>query len=100
MMMMREKARRRQSSGSRPRIEQVKYRIPDNAIAALMILGIAGPDETLSGSIGAPLLEIWAVEAAQARRRGARFSKSDIEAIRYATRDGRRLILRREDSND
>ena len=64
---------------------------PDNADAALLLLGIAAPNPERAG-IGADraqlLLEPWAVQAALRRRRGGnRLTDSERGAIRRCTRD-------------
>jgi hypothetical protein len=68
---------------------------PDNADAALLLLGIAAPNPARA-NIGADreqlLLEPWAVEAALRRRRGGnRLTDSERDAIRRCTRDPDRL---------
>jgi hypothetical protein len=64
---------------------------PDNANAALLILGIACRDPTDYGprdTFERLLLEPWAVQAALSRRRGgSKLDKKDIEDIRRCTRD-------------
>jgi len=64
---------------------------PDNADAALLLLGIAAPNPERAG-IGADraqlLLEPWAVQAALRRRRGGnRLTDSERDAIRRCARD-------------
>jgi hypothetical protein len=64
---------------------------PDNADAALLLLGIAAPNPARA-NIGADreqlLLEPWAVQAALRRRRGGnRLTDSERDAIRRCTRD-------------
>jgi hypothetical protein len=64
---------------------------PDNADAALLLLGIAAPNPERA-DIGADrsqlLLEPWAVQAALRRRRGGnRLTDSERDAIRRCTRD-------------
>jgi hypothetical protein len=64
---------------------------PDNADAALLLLGIAALDPARA-DIGADraqlLLEPWAVQAALRRRRGGnRLTDSERDAIRRCTRD-------------
>ena len=64
---------------------------PDNADAALLLLGIATPNPARA-DIGADraqlLLEPWAVQAALRRRRGGqRLTNSEHDAIRRCTRD-------------
>ena len=64
---------------------------PDNADAALLLLGIAALDPERA-DIGADraqlLLEPWAVQAALGRRRGGnRLTESERDAIRRCTRD-------------
>jgi hypothetical protein len=64
---------------------------PDNADAAVQLLGIAAPNPARA-DIGADraqlLLEPWAVQAALRRRRGAqRLTDSERDEIRRCTRD-------------
>jgi hypothetical protein len=64
---------------------------PDNADAALLLLGIAAPNPERA-DIGADpaqlLLEPWAVQAALRRRRGGnRLTDSERDAIRRCARD-------------
>jgi hypothetical protein len=68
---------------------------PDNADAALLLLGIAAPNPARA-DIGADraqlLLEPWAVQAALRRRRGGnRLTDSERDAIRRCTRDPKSL---------
>src|SRR5260370_38353393 len=68
---------------------------PDNADAALLLLGIAAPNPARA-DIGADraqlLLEPWAVQAALRRRRGGnRLTDSGRDPIRRCTRDPERL---------
>jgi hypothetical protein len=72
-------------------IEQLSSPDPDNADAALLLLGIAAPNPERA-DIGADraqlLLEPWAVQAALRRRRGGnRLTDSERDAIRRCTRD-------------
>jgi Family of unknown function (DUF5681) len=64
---------------------------PDNADAALVLLGIAVPDPAPLGFVAdrAPLLlESWAVQAALARRRGGqRLTEHELGEVRRCTRD-------------
>ncbi len=63
---------------------------PDNADAALVLLGIAAPDQDRAWYSGRTLLllEPWAVQAAMRRRRGGqRLSDRELEEIRRCTRD-------------
>jgi hypothetical protein len=62
---------------------------PDNADAALLLLGIAAPNPADIGADRAQLLlEPWAVQAALRRRRGGnRLTDSERDAIRRCTRD-------------
>jgi hypothetical protein len=63
---------------------------PDNADAALVLLGIAAPDQDRAWYSGRTLLllEPWAVQAALSRRRGGqRLSDSELEEIRRCTRN-------------
>jgi Family of unknown function (DUF5681) len=63
---------------------------PDNADAALQLLGIAAPNPARAG-VGADrrqlLLEPWAVQAALRRRGGQRLTDRDRDEIRRCTRD-------------
>jgi hypothetical protein len=63
---------------------------PDNANAALLILGVACRDERWSagGSYEHLLLEPWAVQSALGRRRGgSRLTEKEISEIKRCTRD-------------
>jgi hypothetical protein len=66
---------------------------PDNADAALVLLGIAAPDPAradpdYSANRAQLLLEPWAVQAALRRRRGGqRLTESEISEVRRCTRD-------------
>jgi Family of unknown function (DUF5681) len=62
---------------------------PDNADAALVLLGVAAPHPVHAKSgRTALLLEPWAVQAALRRRRGGqRLSEEEIEKVRRCTRD-------------
>jgi Family of unknown function (DUF5681) len=63
---------------------------PDNADAALVLLGIAAPDQDRAWYNGRTLLllEPWAVQAAMRRRRGGRrLTDQELEEIRRVTRD-------------
>ena len=64
---------------------------PDNADAALVLLGIAAPNpaHATSGAERAPLLlEPWAVQAALRRRRGGqRLTEKELEKVRRCTRN-------------
>ena len=64
---------------------------PDNADAALVLLGIAAPNpaHANSGAERAPLLlEPWAVQAALRRRRGGqRLTEKELEKVRRCTRN-------------
>jgi hypothetical protein len=76
---------------SRPRIMSQISPDPDNADAALLLLGIATPNPARA-DIGADraqlLLEPWAAQAALGRRRGGqRLTDSERDAIRRCTRD-------------
>jgi hypothetical protein len=73
---------------------------PDNADAALMLLGIAAPNPARA-DIGADraqlLLEPWAVQAALSRRRGGRrLTDGERDATRRCTRDPDSLRWPRE----
>ena len=73
---------------------------PDNADAALLLLGIAALNPARAG-IGADraqlLLEPWAVQAALRRRRGGnRLTDRERDAIRRCTRDPDSLRWPRE----
>ena len=96
MIIKREKARAATLNGPRP---QVTYRIepedPDNADAALKILGIASRNEDVSeGNNDREWLhlETWAVQAALARRRGAvPLNEREIQGITRCTRGAEKL---------
>jgi hypothetical protein len=65
---------------------------PDNADAALVLLGIAAPNPAPRDSPPTDrvqlLLEPWAVQAALRRRRGGqRLTEEDIKEVRRCTRD-------------
>jgi Family of unknown function (DUF5681) len=64
---------------------------PDNADAALVLLGIAAPDPARADfrvERAQLLLEPWAVQAALRRRRGVqRLTKSELSEVRRSTRD-------------
>lgn len=63
---------------------------PDNADTALVLLGIAAPDQDRAWYSGRTLLllEPWAVQAAMRRRRGGqRLTDRELEEIRSLTRD-------------
>jgi hypothetical protein len=76
---------------SRRAITQLYSPDPDNADAALLLLGIAAPNPARA-DIGADraqlLLEPWAVQAALRRRRGGqRLTEKECDEIRRSTRD-------------
>jgi hypothetical protein len=64
---------------------------PDNADAALLLLGIAAPNPAradIAADRAQLLLEPWAVQAALRRRRGGnRLTDSERDAIRHCARD-------------
>jgi Family of unknown function (DUF5681) len=64
---------------------------PDNADAALVLLGVAAPNPAradVGGDRAQLLLEPWAVQAALGRRRGGqRLTDEDRNTIRRCTRD-------------
>jgi hypothetical protein len=64
---------------------------PDNADAALVLLGIAGPNPARAdfrAKRAQLLLEPWAVQAALRRRRGGqRLTKHELDDVRRCTRD-------------
>jgi hypothetical protein len=64
---------------------------PDNADAALVLLGIAAPNPAraeYSANRAQLLLEPWAVQAALHRRRGGqRLTKKELDHVRRCTRD-------------
>jgi Family of unknown function (DUF5681) len=69
---------------------------PDNADAALVLLGIAAPDPTRGAEFGTDraqlLLEPWAVQAALGRRRGGqRLTEQELREVRRCTRDSETL---------
>jgi hypothetical protein len=73
---------------------------PDNADAALALLGIAGPDPAGADhrwNRSQLLIEPWAVQAALRRRRGGnRLTDQDRDSIRLVTRDPDSLRWPRE----
>jgi Family of unknown function (DUF5681) len=82
---------KRGPKASRPAITLHISPDPDNADAALQLLGIAAPNPARA-DIGADraqlLLEPWAVQAALRRRRGGqRLTDSERDEIRRCTRD-------------
>jgi hypothetical protein len=74
-----------------PRIKRLISPDPDNADAALLLLGIAAPNPSrmdIDANRAQLLLEPWAVQAALHRRRGgSRLTGEDRAAIRRCTRD-------------
>jgi hypothetical protein len=76
---------------SRQRCPIIASPDPDNADAALVLLGIAAPDPARGGwNTDRPhlLLEPWAVQAGLRRRRGGqRLTDKQLEEIRQRTRD-------------
>jgi Family of unknown function (DUF5681) len=64
---------------------------PDNADAALVLLGIAAPNparEDMGADRAQLLLEPWAVQAALRRRRGGqRLTEQEVNDVRRRTRD-------------
>jgi hypothetical protein len=75
-------------------------RDPDNADAALVLLGIAGPDPAGADhrwNRSQLLIETWVVQAALRRRRGGnRLTEEDRHAIKILTRDPDSLRWPRE----
>jgi hypothetical protein len=76
---------------SRREIPLFSFPDPDNADAALLLLGIAAPNPARA-DIGAKraqlLLEPWAVQSALRRRRGgSRLTDRERDEIRRSTRD-------------
>jgi hypothetical protein len=78
----------------------IASRDPDNADAALVLLGIAGPDPAGADhrwNRSQLLIEPWAVQAALRRRRGGnRLTDEDRHGIRILTRDPDSLRWPRE----
>jgi hypothetical protein len=78
----------------------VASRDPDNADAALVLLGIAGPDPAGADhrwNRSQLLIEPWVVQAALRRRRGGnRLTEEDRHAIKILTRDPDSLRWPRE----
>jgi len=78
----------------------IASRDPDNADAALVLLGIAGPDPAGADhrwNRSQLLIESWAVQAALRRRRGGnRLTDKDRHAIKILTRDPDSLRWPRE----
>jgi hypothetical protein len=76
---------------SRPVITRHISPDPDNADAALLLLGIAAPNPAradISADRAQLLLEPWAVQAALRRRRGSdRLTDKECDEIRRCTRD-------------
>src|SRR5205807_898592 len=70
---------------------------PDNADAALVLLGIAAPDPARAdfrAERAELLLEPWAVQAALGRRRGTqRLTEQELNMVRRSTRDADTLRL-------
>jgi hypothetical protein len=64
---------------------------PDNADAALVLLGIAAPNparEDMGADRAQLLLEPWAVQAALGRRRGGeRLTEKEVNDVRRCARD-------------
>jgi len=96
MIAKREKART--AKGGRKFGPSLDVRIehdPENANAALEILGIATRDNGLEGQNGTPgplRLDPWAVQAALARRRGGRrLGQTEVKEIVRCTRDATRI---------
>jgi hypothetical protein len=92
-------ARREQYLAARHGTQAARYEFrreidPENADAALLILGIATRDLSMQapGHEGDLRLERWAVQAALSRRRGGeRLSDKERAEIRRCTRDADRL---------
>ncbi len=85
-------------AAARPGIVWTEERDPDNADAAMLILGVAGHNPARSGLTSERdqlLLEPWAVEAAL-RRRGtcAKLSRRDVDDIRRCMRGDAPSLLR------
>jgi hypothetical protein len=92
MIFEREKVRFKSRALRPPRIKHQDEQVdPENALAALEILGIASrtAGANAGDSQNAHLrLERWAVEAALRRRSLEQLSSSDIQLIRGSTHDG------------
>jgi Family of unknown function (DUF5681) len=74
----------------RKRVEMLSAPDPDNADAAVVLLGIAAPDQDRAWFSGPTqlLLEPWAVQAALRRRRGGqRLTDEERDEIERCTRD-------------
>jgi hypothetical protein len=84
-------AQRRKKRASLKIEHRIERRDPENACAALFILGIAGRDPRWDYSTQDNpqlLLEPWAVQAALSRRRGGqRLSEKEVREIERCTRD-------------
>jgi Family of unknown function (DUF5681) len=96
MIVKREKALAAKGNGNVPHVvSQLEPVDPENADAALQILGIATRDAGRDGRGDKReplLLEPWAVQAALDRRRGGeRLGKKEVEEIRRYTRDVAKL---------
>lgn len=89
MIARREKAMPKLVAG--PVYETLFEREPDNADAALLILGIATPDPAQPAGGRKLLLEPWAVQAAITRGRTGALNADNLATIRGSTRDGEDL---------
>ena len=101
MIAKREQYLAARKSRSWPPVERHIEPDPDNADAALLILGIAdrNPARQFSPDYGEPLLlEPWAVQAALSRRRGGRrLIDKQVSEIKRCTRDADTLRWPRTD---
>jgi hypothetical protein len=96
MIDKREKAREAKGAGNWSPVEMLQENVdPENADAALQILGIATRDERRDGwgNKREPLLlELWAVQAGLSRRRGGeRLGDREVEELKRCTRDAAKL---------
>ena len=96
MIAKREKARAAKGDGNLPRVvSRLEPVDPENADAALQILGIATRDAgwgLQDNEREALLLELWAVQAALARRRGGeRLGDREVKEIKRCTREAAKL---------
>jgi hypothetical protein len=92
----REKALAAKGNRNRPRVTRRLEPVdPTNADAALKILGIAAHDsdrKEWENDRGWLLLELWAVQAALARRRGGESLRDrEVTEIKRCTRDAEKL---------
>jgi hypothetical protein len=87
--IMEREAWRAQQPEAYPSVAVLQSRNPDNADAALFLLGIAAPpDPSLECNWARLFLEPWAVQAALCRRRGGhRLTEEELDSLRLCIRD-------------